>query len=242
MSLEKYINEEFGFEVRVITTSIGEWLVAHDCVKMLGYDLSGKHVASEYIKKFCDEEDYILVNKNSPLPQGAVEKTHPQDDFDYKELGQRGGYLINESGFYSLVFNSGLPQSKEFKRWVTKVVLPQIRLTGGYIHNTQQFVSHYFPDVTDTQELIEKLEERIKLEDTINRLSIQRANKYLQDRKDSWQVQNEYKAKIDFLEELNEILTRNIRDCGYEFSREVKKQLARGEMLGYITEEENTHE
>ena len=43
------------------------------------------------------------------------------------------GIFINESGLYSLVLSSKLPQAKEFKRWVTAEVLPQIRKTGGYI-------------------------------------------------------------------------------------------------------------
>ncbi len=41
--------------------------------------------------------------------------------------------IINESGLYSLVLSSKLPQAKAFKRWVTAEVLPQIRQTGGYI-------------------------------------------------------------------------------------------------------------
>ena len=41
--------------------------------------------------------------------------------------------FINESGLYSLVLSSKLPQAKAFKRWVTSEVLPQIRKTGGYI-------------------------------------------------------------------------------------------------------------
>ena len=41
--------------------------------------------------------------------------------------------LINESGLYSLILSSKLPQAKAFKRWVTAEVLPQIRQTGGYI-------------------------------------------------------------------------------------------------------------
>ena len=41
--------------------------------------------------------------------------------------------FINESGLYSLVLASKLPQAKAFKRWVTAEVLPQIRKTGGYI-------------------------------------------------------------------------------------------------------------
>lgn len=47
-------------------------------------------------------------------------------------LGQRGGWIINESGLYSLILSSKLPTAKEFKRWVTKEVLPAIRKTGSY--------------------------------------------------------------------------------------------------------------
>lgn len=41
--------------------------------------------------------------------------------------------IINESGLYSLILSSKLPRAREFKRWVTSEVLPQIRKTGGYI-------------------------------------------------------------------------------------------------------------
>ena len=41
--------------------------------------------------------------------------------------------FINESGLYSLILSSKLPKAREFKHWVTSVVLPQIRKTGGYI-------------------------------------------------------------------------------------------------------------
>jgi prophage antirepressor-like protein len=48
--------------------------------------------------------------------------------------GQRRNVIfINESGLYSLILSSKLPQAKAFKRWVTAEVLPQIRQTGGYI-------------------------------------------------------------------------------------------------------------
>ena len=41
--------------------------------------------------------------------------------------------IVNESGLYSLILSSKLPRAREFKRWVTSEVLPQIRKTGGYI-------------------------------------------------------------------------------------------------------------
>ena len=47
--------------------------------------------------------------------------------------GPQNMTIINESGLYSLVLASKLPQAKAFKHWVTAEVLPQIRQTGGYI-------------------------------------------------------------------------------------------------------------
>lgn len=49
------------------------------------------------------------------------------------ELGQRGSWLINESGLYSLIIGSKLPNAKKFKRWVTSEVLPTIRKHGAYM-------------------------------------------------------------------------------------------------------------
>ena len=40
--------------------------------------------------------------------------------------------IINESGLYSLILSSKLPNAKKFKRWVTSEVLPSIRKTGSY--------------------------------------------------------------------------------------------------------------
>ncbi|MDO5097097.1 MAG: Bro-N domain-containing protein, partial [Peptostreptococcaceae bacterium] len=54
---------------------------------------------------------------------------------------KRNMYIINESGLYSLILSSKLPQVKEFKRWVTTVVLPSIRKHGGYIKNQEDLSS-----------------------------------------------------------------------------------------------------
>lgn len=50
--------------------------------------------------------------------------------FDGKQY--RNTICINESGLYSLILSSKLPKAKEFKRWVTSEVLPNIRKTGSY--------------------------------------------------------------------------------------------------------------
>lgn len=51
--------------------------------------------------------------------------------------GSQATIIINESGLYSLILSSKLPQAKEFKHWVTREVLPSIRKHGGYIQNQE---------------------------------------------------------------------------------------------------------
>ena len=57
--------------------------------------------------------------------------------------GNQNLTVINESGLYSLVFGSKLPEAKKFKHWVTSEVLPSIRRDGGYMHTS--------PDMTDEE-------------------------------------------------------------------------------------------
>ena len=51
---------------------------------------------------------------------------------------RRSMVSINESGLYSLILSSKLPQAKEFKKWITTEVLPSIRKNGGYIKNQEK--------------------------------------------------------------------------------------------------------
>ena len=104
-------NSEFG-AVRVLTIDNEPWFVGKDVAMVLGYtDVS--HTILDHV----DEEDRV--------------NSKTQGHFDL-ELGQRGSWLINESGVYSLIFGSKLPQAKAFKRWVTSEILPAIRKTGSY--------------------------------------------------------------------------------------------------------------
>ncbi|MDY6084181.1 MAG: phage antirepressor KilAC domain-containing protein [Dialister sp.] len=59
-------------------------------------------------------------------------------------LSQSKTALIDESGLYSLILSSKLPQAKAFKHWVTKEVLPSIRKTGGYLNGQEQMSSEEF--------------------------------------------------------------------------------------------------
>ena len=71
-------------------------------------------------------------------PLDALSKNVEEDDSAKRglidSLGRKQqAIFINESGLYSLVLSSKLPQAKVFKHWVTSEVLPAIRKTGGFI-------------------------------------------------------------------------------------------------------------
>lgn len=51
--------------------------------------------------------------------------------------GEQQMAVITEPGLYSAILGSRIPEAREFKRWVTHEVLPQIRRTGGYIPMTE---------------------------------------------------------------------------------------------------------
>lgn len=112
--LQVFTNPAFG-QVRVIERDGEPWFVGKEVAEILSYERTTKAVVDH-----VDEYDRFYVDGKT------------QSHFGIK-LGQRGGWLINESGVYALVFGSKLPQAKEFKRWVTSEVLPAIRKHGGYL-------------------------------------------------------------------------------------------------------------
>ena len=113
MEIQIFKNDRFG-EVRTMVINDEPWFVGKDVAMMLGYQN-----ASKAVMVHVEEED-----KNTELLEA-----HSQNG----NLSKTKTILINESGLYSLILSSKLPQAKEFKRWVTSEVLPQIRKTGGYI-------------------------------------------------------------------------------------------------------------
>ena len=109
-----------GDAVNVLTDKNGEpWFVTKDVMNVLG-----------------------LSNTTETL------RTLDKDEFSTTELIDKIGRLqqfsiITEGGLYSLIFKSRKPEAREFKRWVTHEVLPQIRKTGGYIPaNVDEDPSH----------------------------------------------------------------------------------------------------
>lgn len=102
----------FNFEnnqVRTLNIDGKPYFVGKDIADILGYANPSKALADH-----VDEEDKL--NNESLV-----------------SLGQRGGWLINESGLYSLILSSKMPNAKKFKRWVTSEVLPAIVHKGVYM-------------------------------------------------------------------------------------------------------------
>ena len=100
-------NPKFG-EVRTVEQNGEPWFVGKDVAVILGYTNPSKALTDH-----VDDEDKL---NNETL----------------SSLGQRGGWLINESGLYSLILSSKLPTARAFKRWVTSEVLPSLRKHGLY--------------------------------------------------------------------------------------------------------------
>ena len=102
-------NEMFG-DLRIVMVDSGPWFVGKDVAEKLGY-AKPRNAISNHV----DDEDKGVAPIQGDLG-GTQEMT-----------------IINESGLYSLILKSKLPEAKQFKRWVTSEVLPSIRKDGGYI-------------------------------------------------------------------------------------------------------------
>ena len=113
-------NPEFGM-VRTATDENGEpWFCAKDLCDVLGYKNSSCAV-NQHVRSSDVAKRYVarLAKNRFGVCEGKMQVVQM--------------IFVNESGFYALVLGSKLPSAVKFKDWVTSVVLPQIRKTGGYI-------------------------------------------------------------------------------------------------------------
>ena len=108
MGIQIFRNEIFG-EIRTCQVNNQIMFVGKDVAQALGYSN-----VRDALSKHVDAEDKGVAKCDT---LGGTQKM----------------VFINESGLYALILSSKLPQAKAFKRWVTSEVLPQIRMTGGYI-------------------------------------------------------------------------------------------------------------
>ena len=113
-------NPEFG-TVRTATDEKGEpWFCAKDLCDVLGYKNSS-----------CAVNQHVRSSDVAKRYVARIAKNRYGECNGKMEVVQM--IFVNESGFYALVLGSKLATAVKFKDWVTSVVLPQIRKTGGYI-------------------------------------------------------------------------------------------------------------
>lgn len=116
-NLQTFQNPNFG-AIRTVTVDNQSWFVGKDIASALGYKVGYKAV-----RDHVDESDILK-----------------QDIIDAMNRKQET-LLINETGLFDLMISSRLPQAKNFRKWITKDVLPAIHSTGGYIHTNDNMTN-----------------------------------------------------------------------------------------------------
>lgn len=137
--LQIFQNKEFG-EVRSLVINNEPWFVGKDVAEALGYKNSKNAVPTH-----VDEEDKLSTQ---------IEYTGQK----------RNVTVINESGLYSLILSSKLPNAKKFKRWVTSEVLPTLRKTGSYAKaptDPRQLLKLTIEAHEQTAQRVDVLEEKV---------------------------------------------------------------------------------
>lgn len=107
--LQVFKFEEMNVQITGLLIDGEPYFVGKEITEVLGYKN-----ASKALNDHVDQEDKL---NNKTL----------------SSFGQRGAWIINESGLYSLILKSKVEGAKKFKRWVTSEVLPSIRKNGAYM-------------------------------------------------------------------------------------------------------------
>ena len=109
-------------EIRTVMKDGVAWFVAKDVCNVLG-----------------------LAN-----PTKAIKKLD-EDERSNLLLGRQGeANIINEFGLYTLILRSNKPQAKDFRRWVTHEVIPDIRKHGMYISEKLRDTAQADPEAFET--------------------------------------------------------------------------------------------
>lgn len=96
-------------EVRVVTLDGEPWFVVNDVCAVL-------EIKNPYdVIRRIDVEDLDRI-----------------EVLDARGVSQQTN-IVNESGLYDLIFRSDKPAARDFRRWVTREVLPSIRKTGMHL-------------------------------------------------------------------------------------------------------------
>ncbi len=119
--------------------------------------------ARSAVSNMEDGEDYRIVT-NSMIK--SCSNVHPMD---IRKLNNRGETFLTESGLYEIIIQSNKPETKAFRRWITREVLPALRKQGYYGNVPNQFqvpqtLGEALQLAADQQKQIEAQEKRIRLD------------------------------------------------------------------------------
>lgn len=139
-NIQVFPSEEFG-DIRTLVIKGEPWFVGIDVAKALGYKKPTGAVTNN-----VDEDDTLTEGVTDSM--GRLQNT----------------LVVNESGLYSLIFNSKLESAKKFKKWVTSEVLPSIRKTGSYGQqkSTQEQILLLAQGTTELYQKIDELDAKIE--------------------------------------------------------------------------------
>lgn len=138
--------ESGEWKVRAVKIDGEPWFVGKDIAEALGYKDTKKAIADN-----VDDEDKRMGGLNGA--PSIIDK-----------LGRaQNPIFINESGVYSLILRSNLPKAKEFKHWVTSVVLPSIRKHGAYV--TQPTIENILANPDYGIKLLQELKKERELKE-----------------------------------------------------------------------------
>lgn len=175
--LQFFNHPEFG-AIRAMEKDNDVWFVGKDVATVLGYSNASKAVA---VHVDTEDKDFIMLDiadaQNGNVPIGKTKTT-----------------IINESGLYSLVLSSKLPNAKKFKRWVTSEVLPSIRKHGMYA--TAQTIETMLADPDNAIRMLTALkEERAKRIEQEKQIKTLTAENQMQA-----QMISEFKPKVEYVD------------------------------------------
>lgn len=139
-----------------IATFLNGFIEATDW-KLVGNTFSkGLNTAFGFVDTFAKNFHWNSLGKAKALAD-HVDDDDKLNNESLSSLGQRGGWIINESGLYSLILCSKLPSAKRFKKWITSEVLPLIHKHGLYA--TDQVIDNILNNPNFGIELLTRLKE-----------------------------------------------------------------------------------
>ena len=130
-----------GNEVRTLEIDGKPYFVGKDVARILGYKNGSRDINAH-----VDEEDKLK--------------------YQISTAGQkREQTIINESGLYSLILSSKMPNAKRFKHWVTSEVLPTIRKHGTYMTDRKAYDITRDQSGTALADLLQQAADQLKSKD-----------------------------------------------------------------------------